>query len=271
MTMRAKVLFVLALVISAISITTLPADAWYTQLRPGQSPTHYFLAELSSNALHHFNLYNHDAIFKGSNEPDDHGLQDHTASKRRSSQSFDAAAKKCAKGDNYWAIRRLARSFHYLQDYGDPTDYLRGGRKDYVRQKAHEMLARGQYVVSNNYWLNSYRHFFGQVANRNLQETLDYANSEAKQIGREINSIYDLWYQRGRRQNEVNQRDGAVRQKLLASFGLLAACQDRVVELFDQRCKELGEGPPIVAPPRPTPQPNFDYPSEAAPRPPVRR
>lgn len=268
-----KYLFVLAMVIGVLAISALPANAWYTRVhnRPGQRPTHFLLAQLSSGAMIHFGFYSQEAVYLGSNEPDDHGLQDHTASARRSSDSFDAAARTCAQGQKKLAVRRLARSFHYLQDVGDPTDYLHGDRKTHVRLMAHQMLSSQPPVQSIRHWQGAYNYFQGKVAGMNLQTTLGYAERVGKQIGTGINGIYDDWYRRRQPQSEIPTRERMVQMRLLEAFGLLVACQDRMVVLFANRCRELASGQQFEAAPRPpASRPRTDYGSEAAPRPTVR-
>ena len=242
--------FVFSIFIGVFAIFVPPANAWYTKLKPGQRPTHFLLTHLSSEALIHFRLYDQEAIYKGSNEPDDHGLQDHTASARRSYQSWNAATKKCRKGDRYWTVRRLARSFHYLQDYGDPTDYLRGSYKNHVRLMAHDMLMQGNWVKGNRQWQSDYHQFYKQAFGMSMKEILNFAKKEARQIGYEI-------------KNQKYQDDRSIQMQLLKTFSLIAACQNRAVELLASRCQQSDPYPePIFES-----QPRYDYGSEAAPRP----
>jgi hypothetical protein len=205
------------------------------------NPTHPMMTMLSAGPLREAGLYDPEALYKGSIDPDDKGLFQKMTHEHswHVKESFLAAVKECAKKEKvdtpksinekrHWVIRRLARSFHYLQDTIDVTDGL-SSHKDRVRSLANQLLRDGSFR-SDTQWVKLVKkeyEIFSQHDIEGIQRILEKICLTEKEA---IKKIY------GRQKSNTDMKDRQVKMRLKRIFALIAACQNRVIVLLKEQC-----------------------------------
>jgi hypothetical protein len=216
-----------ALFCLALFFLSAEAFAWWSMGRQ----SHSYLTMLSNMELFKAKLYISDALIKGAKDPDDRSLiqsLSHGSTARRARASFDAACTDYKKEDHYMTATRLARAFHYLQDRADPTKEL-GGYKDGVRDLAHDLLKAGQFKKTS-LWKGMIAHENGLVQESNINNILGRLEFTRKSRASKIKNIYA-----DKSLNEEQKKE-KVRYELIKTFSTIAACQNRVINIFKGKC-----------------------------------
>ena len=193
-------------------------NAHWSQLRIGDKPMHFYLILLSYDKFDIHSQKQRDELFKilfaGSNDPDEHKSLSHD-NPDRVRFSFCAALGDRYGGNNTMATRRLARSFHYLEDYADPTD--KAENKDELRKQAYDFIKEKYNKMKRDpVWSQAISTYSQKVRTSTFEALMAYAKEQTAIIAKAL------------------EGEKSINENLIRSFALVKVCQDRLIDLLKE-------------------------------------
>jgi hypothetical protein len=197
-------------------------NAHWSQLRIGDKPMHFYLILLSYDKFEIHSqkerneLFN--ILFAGSNDPDEHKSLSHD-NPDRIRFSLCAALRDRYGGNNTMATRRLARSFHYLADYADPTDKAKNKNK--LRQQAYDFIKeKYNKMKSDPIWNQAISTYSPKVRTSTFETLMAYAKAQTAVIATALDG--------------PSANEKSIHENLIRSFALIKVCQDRLIDLLKE-------------------------------------
>lgn len=236
---KSSLVLVIILLAASIIFTEDKTDAWYSYGKPGDWPIHRGLALLSLDRVMRSDAFKDlkwrqkfDMIIIGANAPDrNKNWLTHEATFRiENTLCASVKAKKSSE-----ALKRLAIGFHYLGDNGDATA---GSYKNELLEIAYKML----YTRSDTYKDPKYKFRWGFKNGSRWRDITFIYDQNVKKIPNVnilVEELRKMARYRGERLRNAYRQHNLylVREEFMHTFGYIRACQNRLLDFYDEELK----------------------------------